>query len=146
MRFLGNLLWLALGGFLSGLGWLAAGCLWCITMVARPCGFESRCQHHGSLGDPLCGLLGFFLFLENVLDHTCGEFLALHIQVSIYVAGGGNVAVAEPLLDRFQIHTVGKQQTGTAVAKIVKTNLPEVVFGKNDCEMVGYKSWHRSSY
>ena len=29
MRLLGNILWFIFGGFLSGLSWLLAGCLWC---------------------------------------------------------------------------------------------------------------------
>ena len=38
MRMLGNILWIIFGGFLSALGWIAAGCLWCITIVGIPIG------------------------------------------------------------------------------------------------------------
>ena len=38
MRLLGNILWFIFGGFLSGLAWIAAGCLWCITIVGIPFG------------------------------------------------------------------------------------------------------------
>ena len=38
MRMLGNILWIILGGFVSALGWIAAGCLWCITIVGIPIG------------------------------------------------------------------------------------------------------------
>lgn len=40
MRFLGNLIWFLCGGFLSGLGWLLAGLLWCITIVGIPVGIQ----------------------------------------------------------------------------------------------------------
>lgn len=40
MRFLGNLLWLLLGGLTSALGWALAGLLWCITIVGIPVGLQ----------------------------------------------------------------------------------------------------------
>ena len=40
MGCLGNLLWFVFGGFLSGLSWLAAGILWCITIVGIPIGMQ----------------------------------------------------------------------------------------------------------
>lgn len=40
MSFLGNVLWFIFGGFLSGLSWLLAGCLWCITIVGIPVGIQ----------------------------------------------------------------------------------------------------------
>ncbi len=40
MSFLGNLLWLLFGGFLSALSWFAAGLLWCITIVGIPVGAQ----------------------------------------------------------------------------------------------------------
>ena len=40
MRFLGNLFWLLFGGLLSGLGWVLAGCLWCITIIGIPWGIQ----------------------------------------------------------------------------------------------------------
>ena len=38
MRMLGNILWIIFGGFVSALGWIAAGCLWCSTIVGIPIG------------------------------------------------------------------------------------------------------------
>lgn len=38
MRLIGNIIWLVFGGFLSALGWILAGCLWCITIVGIPVG------------------------------------------------------------------------------------------------------------
>ena len=40
MRFLGNLLWFLCGGWISALGWLQAGCLWCITILGIPVGLQ----------------------------------------------------------------------------------------------------------
>ena len=36
----GNILWFICGGFVSGLGWCLAGCLWCITIVGIPVGIQ----------------------------------------------------------------------------------------------------------
>ena len=40
MRLMGNILWFIFGGFLSGLAWIAAGCLWCITIIGIPIGLQ----------------------------------------------------------------------------------------------------------
>lgn len=40
MGFLGNILWFTLGGFLSGLAWIIAGLLWCITIAGIPIGIQ----------------------------------------------------------------------------------------------------------
>lgn len=38
MGCLGNVLWFVFGGAISGLSWLLAGCLWCITIIGIPVG------------------------------------------------------------------------------------------------------------
>lgn len=38
MSLLGNILWFIFGGFLSGLGWIIAGIIWCVTIVGIPFG------------------------------------------------------------------------------------------------------------
>ncbi len=40
MGCLGNVLWFIFGGFLSGLSWLMAGILWCVTIVGIPVGMQ----------------------------------------------------------------------------------------------------------
>ncbi|MDD6217618.1 MAG: YccF domain-containing protein [Roseburia sp.] len=40
MSLVGNLLWFIFGGFFSGLSWVLAGCLWCITIVGIPIGLQ----------------------------------------------------------------------------------------------------------
>lgn len=38
MKFLGNVLWFLLGGFIAGLVWMVYGLLWCITIIGFPIG------------------------------------------------------------------------------------------------------------
>jgi uncharacterized membrane protein YccF (DUF307 family) len=40
MSCLGNVLWFIFGGIFSGLSWLIAGLLWCITIVGIPVGIQ----------------------------------------------------------------------------------------------------------
>ena len=40
MRLIGNILWIVFGGLLSPLGWLLAGCLWCVTILGIPVGLQ----------------------------------------------------------------------------------------------------------
>lgn len=40
MRLLGNLLWFIFGGLVSGLAWVLAGCLCCITVIGIPIGLQ----------------------------------------------------------------------------------------------------------
>ena len=40
MSILGNILWFICGGLLSGLSWIAAGCLWCISIIGIPIGLQ----------------------------------------------------------------------------------------------------------
>ena len=37
---LGNVLWFLFGGFISGLSWCLAGCIWCITIIGIPVGVQ----------------------------------------------------------------------------------------------------------
>ena len=40
MRVLLNLLWIICGGWISALGWVITGCLWCVTVVGIPVGMQ----------------------------------------------------------------------------------------------------------
>ena len=40
MRLICNLLWFVFGGFISGLSWIIAGILWCITVIGIPYGLQ----------------------------------------------------------------------------------------------------------
>lgn len=70
MNCLGNILWFICGGLVSGLSWLLAGCLWCITIVGIPVGvqcfkfaglvffpFGKEVQYGGGVGSLLLNIL-----------------------------------------------------------------------------------------
>ncbi len=40
MRFIGNLIWLILGGLVAAVCWFLAGCLWCVTVLGIPIGLQ----------------------------------------------------------------------------------------------------------
>ncbi len=76
MGCLGNVLWFLCGGLLSGLGWLAAGILWCITIVGIPVGLQ--CFKFASLS--------FFPFGKEVRYGGGAGSLLLNI-IWIFVSG-----------------------------------------------------------
>lgn len=41
MGCLGNIIWMLCGGLVSALGYLIAGCIWCITIVGIPIALHS---------------------------------------------------------------------------------------------------------
>lgn len=74
MGCLGNILWFLCGGFFSGIGWLLAGCLWCITIVGIPWGmqcfkfaalsffpFGKEVEYGGGVGSLLLNLIWLLL-------------------------------------------------------------------------------------
>ncbi|MBR2288950.1 MAG: YccF domain-containing protein [Clostridia bacterium] len=70
MRFLGNVLWFFLGGFLSGMGWIIAGLLWCITILGIPIGlqcFKLASVSFWPFGKEIVYSGGAVSFLVNVL-------------------------------------------------------------------------------
>ena len=40
MNLIGNILWFLFGGFWIGMGWILAGCLWCISVIGIPIGVQ----------------------------------------------------------------------------------------------------------
>ena len=40
MNLIGNILWFICGGIISGLSWVLAGVIWCITIVGIPIGLQ----------------------------------------------------------------------------------------------------------
>ena len=40
MKFLGNLLWIILGGWISAFSWIFAGIIWCCTIIGIPIGLQ----------------------------------------------------------------------------------------------------------
>lgn len=85
MRTVGNILWFLLGGFLSGLSWLLAGALWCITIIGIPYGmqcfkfaslsffpFGKEVQYGGGVFSTIANIIWFIFFgiwmaLENLV-------------------------------------------------------------------------------
>lgn len=81
MRLIGNILWFIFGGFVSGLLWLIAGLLCCITIVGIPFGLQ--CFKFASLcfmpfGKDVEYRGGTVSFLVNVLWIPIGFVMALH--------------------------------------------------------------------
>ena len=55
MSILGNILWFICGGLLSGLSWIVAGCLWCISIIGIPIGLGFLLVGFGiSSSVPIC--------------------------------------------------------------------------------------------
>ena len=70
MSLLGNILWLIFGGLLSGLGWIVAGLLWCVTLVGIPIGmqcFKLASLSFAPFGRQVVYKGGAMSFLVNVL-------------------------------------------------------------------------------
>lgn len=85
MSAIGNLLWFIFGGIFSGISWVLAGCLWCVTIVGIPIGmqcfklasvsffpFKKEIVYSGGAGSVLLNIVwmifsGIPLALEHVL-------------------------------------------------------------------------------
>ena len=83
MRLIGNILWFIFGGFFSGLSWLIAGLLWCITIIGIPYGrqcfkfaslsfspFGKDVEYGGGVPSALANIIwvivsGIWMALEN---------------------------------------------------------------------------------
>lgn len=84
MGCLGNLLWFLFGGCITGLSWLLAGCLWCITVIGIPIGmqcfkfaslsffpFGKEVQYGGGAGSLLLNIVWLIVTgLPLALEHT----------------------------------------------------------------------------
>ena len=81
MRFLGNILWFVFGGFLSGLGWLLTGVLWCITIIGIPIGMQCF----------KLAMLSFFPFGKEVSYE--GGAPSFIVNVFWFLFGGFEMAV-----------------------------------------------------
>ena len=85
MSLLGNILWFIFGGFLSGLGWIIAGIVWCATIVGIPIGIQ--CFKLSALsfvpfgkdvryeGGAVSFIVNVFWFLISGLELAIGNFL-----------------------------------------------------------------------
>ncbi|MBQ2658914.1 MAG: YccF domain-containing protein [Erysipelotrichaceae bacterium] len=85
MRIILNLLWIIFGGFFSALGWILAGCFWCITIIGIPIGLQ--CFKLSSLsfnpfgkevyyeGGAVSFLVNVLWFLISGVELALGNFL-----------------------------------------------------------------------
>ena len=96
MRIIGNILWIIFGGFLSALGWIISGLLWCITIVGIPVGIQ--CFKLSSIsfnpfgkeiryeGGAVSFLLNVTWFLLSGIELAIGNFL-LGVILCITIVG-----------------------------------------------------------
>lgn len=80
-RFLGNIVWFILCGFISGLAWLAIGLIWCITIIGIPVGIQCL----------KLSCVSFFPFGKNILLGTKTSSLLLNILWAVF--GGLELAI-----------------------------------------------------
>ncbi|MGN0148644.1 MAG: YccF domain-containing protein [Clostridia bacterium] len=86
MGCLGNLLWFICGGFISGISWVLAGCLWCITIVGIPVGIQ--CFKFASLS--------FFPFGKEVVYN--GGAMSTLINIIWLIVSGLPLAIEHAVL------------------------------------------------
>ena len=111
MSLLGNILWIILGGWLSALGWLIAGLLWCITVVGIPVGVQ--CFKLASLSlDPFGR--------EVVYDGGAGSFL---LNIVWFLVSGMELALGNLILGCLLCITVVGMPFGMQFFKIAKLSL-----------------------
>ncbi len=96
MTLLGNILWIIFGGFISWMGWILAGCFWCITIVGIPVGTQcfklakiSLCPFGKEVryeGGAVSFLLNVAWFLLSGMELAIGNFL-LGVLLCITIVG-----------------------------------------------------------
>ena len=96
MRIIGNILWIIFGGLLSALGWILAGCLWCITLIGIPIGLQCFKLSSISLnpfgkevryeGGAVSFILNVLWFIFSGLELALGNFL-LGVLLCITIVG-----------------------------------------------------------
>ena len=82
MSCLGNVIWFIFGGLIGGLSWLAAGILWCITIIGIPIGMQ--CFKIASLS--------FAPFGKEVIYHQSG--MSLIVNIIWLIVSGLPIALA----------------------------------------------------
>ncbi len=70
MSLIGNILWFLFGGFLSGLSWIMAGIIWCLTIIGIPYGlqcFKFATLSFAPFGKDVFYGGGFPSFIANII-------------------------------------------------------------------------------
>ena len=113
MRLIGNILWIILGGFLSALGWLLAGCLWCITIIGIPVGLQ--CFKLASIS---LNPFGKKIYYED--EGKVGSFL---LNVLWFIISGAILALGNALMGLILCVTIIGIPFGMQFFKIAKLAL-----------------------
>ena len=96
-----------------------------------PCGFDPRHRHH-ICSEVSC--FGAFLLLRSKIlnifrkrrkNCICRRDLTGKIQMCVNIGSGADVAVPQPFLNLLQAHTIGIEQTGTAMPLRYNYDKPE---------------------
>ena len=111
MRIILNLLWIIFGGFFSALGWILAGCFWCITIIGIPIGIQ--CFKLSSLS--------FNPFGKEV--YYRGGAVSFIVNVLWFLLSGLELAIANFLLGAILCITIIGIPWGKQFFKIAKLAL-----------------------
>ena len=111
MSFLGNILWFIFGGFISGMSWVLAGLLWCITIVGIPVGVQ--CFKFASLS--------FFPFGKDI--EYGGGTVSMFLNIPWLIFGGIVMAIENILIGLLWCLTIIGIPFGMQFFKIAKLAL-----------------------
>ena len=113
MRLIGNILWILFGGLLSALGWVLAGCLWCITVIGIPVGLQ--CFKLASISlNP---------FGKEILYEGEGEAVSFLLNVAWFLISGWVLALGNFLIGVLLCVTIVGIPFGKQFFKIAKLAL-----------------------
>ena len=111
MSFLGNVLWFLCGGFISGLAWIFAGLIWCISIIGIPIGLQ--CFKFSGLS--------FFPFGKEIIYGGGGvSFIANIIWILFF---GIEMAAANAIIGFFLCITIIGIPFGKQFFKIARLSL-----------------------
>lgn len=111
MRILGNIIWIVFGGLFSWLGWVFAGCLWCITIIGIPVGLQ--CFKLSSISLNPFGK-------EVIYEGGAGSFL---LNVLWFIFSGCELALGNAILGVLLCITIIGIPFGMQFFKIAKVAL-----------------------
>ena len=111
MSLVGNLLWFIFGGFFSGLSWVLAGCLWCITIVGIPIGLQ--CFKFAGLA--------FWPFGKEI--EYCGGAMSLVANIFWLILSGIPMAIADVVTGCLWCITIVGIPFGKQFFKLAKLSL-----------------------
>ena len=125
MKFIGNILWLILGGLLVSLGYFIAGLLYCVTIIGIPFGYQLW----------KFGVFSLWPFGTDVVDGNNAGGLPQHIhECDLDCAGMVGDRCDAPCLRAHLLHgdcwdpvRASAFQDGAAFRHAVRQDIPESV-------------------